>query len=212
MGLDIDYYSDVQIAVKTADLQATEENSEDSDKEDSDKEDSDEEDSDEEDSDDEDDENSYQCEQGRELVRLVQAPSKDGWNDGLEDGYYTAVPAGSFSVGAYSKHMRFRLELLKLGGHTPIPNWKPKTLDDILGGPLMRYNVEWEKPFAFLVHFADNEGYIGPLSSETLHDDFTCYRELFMKSKPESGFVDLYDEWTEAFGIASKTGGVVVFH
>lgn len=69
-------------------------------------------------------------------------------------------------------------------------------------------------PFIELISFSDCEGYIGPIVSSKLYQDFESNRDKaveFGKSKKSSWFIQLYDDFMEGFRIASNDGAVC-FH
>jgi hypothetical protein len=73
--------------------------------------------------------------------------------------------------------------------------------------------------FEELIHFADNEGTIGPSISLKLHDDFVRYaepvkakvQELVPDAEDRAYWLERYEHWTKAFTLAAD-GGCVIFH
>lgn len=63
--------------------------------------------------------------------------------------------------------------------------------------------------FYELVNFADNEGCIGPVAAEKLYHDHVNGREQFLAAHRD--YIELYDEWTQAFDLA-RHDGLVQFH
>lgn len=66
-----------------------------------------------------------------------------------------------------------------------------------------------EGPFWEQINFADNEGSIGPVAAEKLYHDYVENREKFLASAPD--WIEIYDEWTEAYDLA-RHDGLVHFH
>jgi hypothetical protein len=71
------------------------------------------------------------------------------------------------------------------------------------------------QPFFEFIHFADNEGTIGPAACADLAADFREQRDLVMPILPADEELawlrELYDNWQRAFELAAGTG-IVVFH
>lgn len=80
----------------------------------------------------------------------------------------------------------------------------------------VRPEVVWANPdeyrdreFYELIHFADNEGTIGPEAAAGLAYDFRTHRER-VRDQLEDYFAAMYDRWQRAFEIAAR-GGLVEF-
>lgn len=66
-----------------------------------------------------------------------------------------------------------------------------------------------DEPFFELIHFADNEGTIGPEAALDLAQDFDEWRAVYVAAHSDDSHdwdVQKYDEWTKAFKIAAGTG------
>lgn len=67
--------------------------------------------------------------------------------------------------------------------------------------------------FQELIHFADNEGVIGPVVSKKLYGDFKKYEkeaEAFSKTFEDGvWFLDKYKDWLSGFELASNNGAVI---
>ena len=138
--------------------------------------------------------------------------------DGLEENtwyYDIGENTGGFRAGSYSGYNSWRNDLaLAIGWVSGAEGaWEE-------GEP-------YGPPFMELINFSDAEGYIGPVVSEKLYQDFIKYEDQvmdtidkwFLKIDPdkEYGVEDIkwfqakYAEWKEAFNQARK-GGLVSFH
>lgn len=115
-------------------------------------------------------------------------------------------------VRATGERVRFRA-----GSYTGYGDWRHALCLAALGCPPLavwndpeRYRGE---PFYELIHFADNEGCIGPLAARDLADDFAwggedVRRALELRSTYSGA---IYDDFAKAFDLAADTG-VVIFH
>ncbi len=103
-----------------------------------------------------------------------------------------------FRAGSYSGYNQWREQLCKAAlGMTTNQLW----------------NAPMEGPFVELINFPDNEGVIGPAMCAKLAKDFLENREKISKlveAKP-AWFMEKYDCWARAFGMAS-VAGCVEFH
>lgn len=103
-----------------------------------------------------------------------------------------------FCAGSYSGYGKFRGALAKSVGIEDIEKfWE---------------SPDYDKPFAEIVNFADNEGCIGPIAAADLHRDFIEQRFAFVESLmdlPEheaSYFTRVYDHFAAACELASADG------
>lgn len=147
---------------------------------------------------------------GDDLIdRTIHLNPKQSWPErlaGLEPGWYKANRQGSFRAGSYSGYNHWREQLCFMALRTtPAVIWHGEEEEKRKG-----------QPFIELVCFSDSEGAIGPEVAKKLHKDFVDWKgraeEFAGRMDPDDGeyFLDKYDEWTEAFRIASD-GGVVDF-
>lgn len=67
-----------------------------------------------------------------------------------------------------------------------------------------------DRPFFELIHFADNEGTIGPAAASDLLADFEAGRDRWRSTIDHEWLRGKYDEWTEVFRCAAS-GGLVDF-
>lgn len=111
-----------------------------------------------------------------------------------------------FRAGSYSGYNYFRnLLAVAIHGVTATKIWElPDTFSN--------------KEFYNIINFSDCEGHFGPSVSEKLHQDFKSNRHKFVKYIQDNNFnpypdyyEEIYDNFTEGFGIAAK-GGVLLFH
>lgn len=75
-------------------------------------------------------------------------------------------------------------------------------------------NAYRDEPFWEFVNFSDCEGVMGPQCCENLYLDFTTYRDDWVAKVNAADFnwyVDLYDQWTQAFNLG-RQDGIVSFH
>jgi hypothetical protein len=123
---------------------------------------------------------------------------------GLEDEcwYATAGETFAFRAGSYSGYNEFREALTRVAlGVSPDTIWRSTD----------SYRT---RPFFELIHFADNEGTIGPEACADLARDFAEQREdVLPKWNPEDDvqrwYRDKYDAWQQAFELAAGTGLVM---
>lgn len=103
--------------------------------------------------------------------------------------------------------------VFRAGSYTGYNQWRD-WLSDVVGVPRAGNGRPNEGPFVELIHFADNEGFIGPKTAAELVEDFAAWRPRAVAAAPaEDGayYVEKYDAWAKAFAIAAK-GGAVQFH
>ena len=112
-------------------------------------------------------------------------PSFPGRAEGLDpDAWYKCHEVGDFRAGSYSGYGLWRLKLAGIAEG-----------DD----------------FAELIHFSDCEGTIGPVVSAKLAQDFAKNRHRLEAEGWDEYDIHRYDNWAEAFRVASG-GGCVRFH
>ena len=131
---------------------------------------------------------------------------------------------GSFRAGSYSGYGEWRNKLSVMAGYGDASDvWKDFG-SNIRYCKLKKINGEEfkMKPFYELICFSDCEGVIGPEISKKLYQDFLDFDEKakdFQKNNtdfypsPYQGdyFYQLYQNWKEAFRVASEYGAVF-FH
>ena len=138
-------------------------------------------------------------------------------SEGIQSGEYTCEGIqGSFRAGSYSGYSSWRRTLAKMIGWEIEDLWqhvetlvqRNENLNDVLNEN-DRFSVDI--PFVELLHFSDCEGFIGPKTSAKLHSDFLEWDENAKNfDSQNSYFYETYQEWTEAFKVASD-GGCVIF-
>lgn len=116
---------------------------------------------------------------------------------------YYATPDSEFHgfrAGSYGGYGEWRAGLATSTGHS---------LGDYFSGG------DDTLPFYELIHFADNEGTIGPESARDLLEDFRTHRETYVATRRGSTWgqydIERYDDWTRACELAAD-GGLVSFH
>ncbi len=122
---------------------------------------------------------------------------------GLEEGAYNALGEGhNFRAGSYSGYGMWRDELAHAAGYFGGDEQVWSNVDS--GGYANR-------PFEELINFSDAEGWIGPIVSKKLHQDFvdnekkimdTVDKWVLMKGHPEHtpSFLQKRQEENKAFG------------
>ena len=138
-------------------------------------------------------------------------------SEGIKNGEYISEGIqGSFRAGSYSGYGSWRKTLSELIGWEIEDLWRSvetlvqrnENLNDVLNEN-DRFSVDI--PFIELLHFSDCEGFIGPKTSAKLHSDFLEWNENAKNfDSQNSYFYEKYQEWTEAFKVASD-GGCVIF-
>ena len=138
-------------------------------------------------------------------------------SEGIQSGQYTCEGIqGSFRAGSYSGYSSWRRTLAKMIGWEIEDLWRNvetlvqrnENLNDVLNE---NDRLSVDIPFVELLHFSDCEGFIGPKTSAKLHSDFLEWDEKAKNfDSQNSYFYETYQEWTEAFKVASD-GGCVIF-
>lgn len=118
------------------------------------------------------------------------------------------------AAGVYEPAERFRFRAGSYSGY----GWWRRSLAQFAYGKGI--DEVWEKvtegPFFELIHFADNEGVIGPQAAAKLAKDFAEHHDRaveFSKSIDADGdwWLKQYGQWRRAFELAAD-GGAVDFH
>jgi hypothetical protein len=141
-----------------------------------------------------------------DIINVESGPFKR--TEGIKDGQYTCVGDGKdFHAGSYSSYNFFRKHLsLCIYGIEPEAVWE--NIDHYSG-----------KSFFELIYFSDCEGFIGPLVSKKLHNDFVnnrnhitryCLDNFIDNDHSINYILEMYDEFTEAFRVSSNNG-VLIF-
>jgi hypothetical protein len=123
-----------------------------------------------------------------------------GRTEGVVAGLYRWAEEHRFRAGSYGGYNQWRKHLsLCMTGKQPEAIWEANE----------------PGPFLELIHFADNEGYIGPVVSRKLAADFAEHQakaEEYAKTINDIGdwWIGRYAEWRKAFEMAAD-GGVVDF-
>ena len=138
-------------------------------------------------------------------------------SEGIQSGEYACEGVqDSFRAGSYSGYGSWRRTLAKMIGWEIEDLWRNvetlvqrnENLNDVLNEN-DRFSVDI--PFVELLHFSDCDGFIGPKTSAKLHSDFLEWNENAKNfDSQNSYFYEKYQEWTEAFKVASD-GGCVIF-
>ena len=120
-----------------------------------------------------------------------------GRTAGLKAGMvYDFKDLHGFSAGSYSGYSAWRNWLAKVAGfNCASDTWNSGTTG----------------PFVELIHFADNEGFIGPVVSAKLAKDFADHDEKAAKAAKdthEHWYIEVYREWRKAFDMAADNGAV----
>lgn len=119
--------------------------------------------------------------------------------DGFTDGFYASDETMGFRAGPYCSYNRWREWLSEtMLGQAPEKVWDSAAL--LTSGT----------PFVELVRFSDNEGIIGPRTSAKLAKDFEV-NKLAAHKTGETYFIEIYENFREAFEMASDDG-LVQFH
>lgn len=139
-------------------------------------------------------------------------------SEGIKGGEYVCEGIhGSFRAGSYSGYSSWRRTLAKMIGWEIEDLWqhvgtlvqRNENLNDVLNES---DELKVDIPFVELLNFSDCEGFIGPKTSAKLYLDFLEWDEKAKVNDPFKGgyFYETYQEWTEAFKVASD-GGCVIF-
>lgn len=127
-----------------------------------------------------------------------QFPEQIADCDLVAGGVYRYAESYGFRAGSYSGYNAWRALLSQnlLGYATQIVWQMP--------------DVYREKPFYFLVNFADNEGYIAGPAADRLAADFVAHQDAAARVAAEY-FLTIYNHFRHAFELAADHG-VVDFH
>lgn len=138
-------------------------------------------------------------------------------SEGIQSGEYISEGVqGSFRAGSYSGYGSWRKTLAELIGWEIENLWRHvgtlvqrnENLNDVLNE---NDDFKVDIPFVELLNFSDCEGFIGPKTSVKLYLDFLEWDERAKNfDSQNSYFYEKYQEWTEAFKVASD-GGCVIF-
>lgn len=126
--------------------------------------------------------------------------TKEHWPhhaDGIQAGVYSFAEKIGFRAGSYSGYN----------------SWRRKLAQFAFGKPVEEV---WESnepgPFIELIHFADNEGVIGPTVAAKLAKDFAEHQERaeqYAATIPDGDYwLAKYKDWRKAFDIAADNGAV----
>jgi len=136
-------------------------------------------------------------EQGYEFAYVGSGDFADR-ADGLVTGYYKGTERLDFRAGSYHGYNDWRAWLCRTMLEVePVEVWgNPDAFDD--------------KPFFELIHFADNEGIIGPETSKRLAQAFDV-GDAKARATGDTDYYGLYRRFQQAFELAAD-GGLVEFH
>lgn len=126
----------------------------------------------------------------------------------LKDGAtYSCEKRFEFRAGSYGGYNQWREQLAKIAGYEAKVSSRER-----LDGKLRHDEGAWAEsggPFWELINFYDNEGILGSEVSAKLLQDFEAFQDR--ADVQDDYFLMKYNEWKEAFRIASENGAVV-FH
>lgn len=94
----------------------------------------------------------------------------------------------------------------RAGSYSGYGHWRARLSDTFkVNGP--------EDPFYELVHFADNEGCIGPEAAIDLYGDFVAHKDAWVAEcgNEDTWHLPVYDDWTLACELAADNG-FIEFH
>lgn len=144
-----------------------------------------------------------------DMTHLVVNPDFPERADGIASGYYEFEKDDGFAAGSYSGYNKWREILAILAGYPAIQyksSWETV--------PHMSHSAAcWERasgPFYELIHFADNEGVIGPVTAKKLAADFAEYQAK-VDQLSDDLFKRKYADWRRAFELASDSGAVAFY-
>jgi hypothetical protein len=115
-----------------------------------------------------------------------------GRSAGIERGaVYTFAESLGFRAGSYSGYNTWR-------------SWLAAFAEEV-----MTDNDLTSEPFIELIHFADNEGVIGPAVAAKLANDFADNQERAETFNPGNvWWIEQYEHWRKAFEMAADAGAV----
>ena len=118
-----------------------------------------------------------------------------GRTEGITGEYFTYENGYDFCVGSYGGYNSWRNNLARLAGYG--------SADDVWDRKFK------EGPFLELINFSDCEGYIGPVVSAKLYQDFKDNYEKAKLVNDDGWFLRKYEDWMKAFEYASQNGLVL---
>ena len=159
----------------------------------------------------------YVSDEGDNVVYLYPNDNLLDQSEGIKGGEYVCEGIqDSFRAGSYSGYGGWRKALAEMIGWKIEDLWRhvvtlaqrSENLNDVLNE---NDSFKVDIPFIEILHFSDCEGFIGPKTSAKLHADFLDWDEKASNfDSQNSYFYEKYQEWTEAFKVASD-GGCVIF-
>lgn len=146
-------------------------------------------------------------------VNLIPNDTLFKQSSGLSGYYLFKGDYLTFRAGAYSSYGKWRSMLCEMMGYQPIEKlWSSFNREESLNVVLETVLDEnTNDPFMELICFSDCEGFIGTRVSKKLYNDFVNNRQKafdYSASKNNSDWLSLYDDFLNAFKIASKNGCV----
>jgi hypothetical protein len=120
--------------------------------------------------------------------------------DGLVDGLYEGEDLGAHVGASYGGHNRFR-EALAMAAHGVMPEVIWREIDE--------GKRPDSGPFVALIHFADNEGTLGPETCRKLLADFDNHAAEMLPKMGE--WARHYDRWREMLRTTVAAGGILDF-
>lgn len=125
-------------------------------------------------------------------------------SEGIQAGYYTTEGVqGYFHAGPYSVYSIWRQHLADMIG------FKIEVIWQEVMTPAQKIEIQ-RIPFVELLCFSDCEGLIGPETSIKLYADFLAWDERAKSLKSMDSFYEQYQEWSNAFKVASDNGCVML--
>lgn len=117
-------------------------------------------------------------------------------SDGLPDGLYEISGRTASVDHSYLGYNAFREQICRI-----VLEVEPRVVWDAPEDFAGRAFVDW-------IHFADNEGFLGPRTCSRLAANFQFYRPAIEARMDDPWLMGQYDRWVEVLGIAADTGVV----
>jgi hypothetical protein len=145
----------------------------------------------------------------------------DGYNydDMLDQGYEYAYPNRDFAdradgckAGYYSYEQRFDFPAGSYSSYNAFRDWLSHVALGVPASTAWNNPEEYaDKPFFELIHFADNEGIIGPGPAKRIAQAFAEHDEQARDDNAPGSYYEEYVTWRRAFELAADDG-LVEFH
>jgi hypothetical protein len=144
-----------------------------------------------------------------DLVYIYNLDEFEEHQDGARDGFYKHDGVGGFLSLSYSSYGALREWISGTCLDMPIAQvWAdPEAAEQAV---IEKFGSK-AAGIIKLLNFADNEGAIGPVTADAIHDGLVARRGAAMLSDGDAWLKENYDSLIQGFETAATTNGFVVF-